>query len=362
MKRDEEQECAAVEQEMKRAERERAKAEEYYFQFGISGRNSLTKVSNNRTRSALGERKSSSSENIENRGGKNLASIGGIPSKFLDLSHFPKLQKLVSRSRNHNDSSMFSSEELDGEEDVVCCKKKQPIIDCTEEGVAASAMSPSRRYGNINVDDGIRGYSVHDTAMKSASSFLPLGIPQEVITASPSKHHHNQQKQNTTRIYISHSSLPHVNGTYIPEGLYNGAPIFVRVGPPRKFMGKFDCSVVLRREKKVEQVAVGKKKSGASAKEEYNWKIGLVPAHRITHPRLICYFVANEKATSPSSSGEFVPTKRVSNMDNMMDEDCGMDGYIEPPTDCWRVFQEAATKGGSNAAGRASSLKVSHEE
>ena len=182
---------------------------------------------------------------------KSIDKIGGIPREFLDLRHFnPK--KFPEESAH--------------------------VIDCTDENAADHL-----------VRDSFRDEHIHDG----------LKAENEGRGCSAQKHAAN-------RINIRNAPLPHVNGTYIQEGTYNGAPLFVRVGPPRKFMGKWDCCVVLRRESDI----TTPEGTNVIAAAEGVWKIGLVPAHTITHPRLIGYYEASEK------------------------------GEGEPPAMGWKVFQE----------------------
>eukprot|EP00585_Thalassiosira_rotula_P006248 CAMPEP_0196148426 /NCGR_PEP_ID=MMETSP0910-20130528/27699_1 /TAXON_ID=49265 /ORGANISM="Thalassiosira rotula, Strain GSO102" /LENGTH=523 /DNA_ID=CAMNT_0041411127 /DNA_START=35 /DNA_END=1606 /DNA_ORIENTATION=+ len=369
-RREDERERRDVEEEMRNAEREKALAEEFLSRFGSNAGMSGDgggRSDNNHGRSAEGV-DMNRAENIENEGrGRQqeqrqqphgVRRIGGIPSKFLDLSHFPKLQKSFHEGRGGGAKrdAVFSPEEADGKQ------IKRPIIDCTDE-----TASPHRHDVN-------RLSNIGDLGCRSPMRIPSFGgVPQEVAIGGGST---KQSKQNTKRIYISNASLSHVNGTYIQEGCYNDAPLFVRVGPPRKFMGKWDCSVVLRREAE-EVLSKRNSLSGGGGGPpvvgvEYTWKIGLVPAHRITHPRIIGYYTASEDSSGMSGSGHRVMmpiSKRVSNVDRMEedddDEESGM--YFEPPVEGWRVFQEARHVGlvggvGNATLGRASSLTVSYEE
>eukprot|EP00584_Thalassiosira_punctigera_P003629 CAMPEP_0172534492 /NCGR_PEP_ID=MMETSP1067-20121228/6838_1 /TAXON_ID=265564 ORGANISM="Thalassiosira punctigera, Strain Tpunct2005C2" /NCGR_SAMPLE_ID=MMETSP1067 /ASSEMBLY_ACC=CAM_ASM_000444 /LENGTH=371 /DNA_ID=CAMNT_0013319293 /DNA_START=26 /DNA_END=1137 /DNA_ORIENTATION=+ len=226
-KRDDERERREAEKELGKAESERRLAEEFLSRFrGGSGGGGATHRRCRSLERLEGGR--SVAENDENEG---RHMIGGIPSKFLDLSHFPKLKKSFElkkslrggggAGRKHDRCDVvFSSDEVDGKQ------KRPPIIDCTNE-----SASPRRHSG---------GHEVTHFPTRIPS----FGVPQEVALTSSN----TQSKQNTKRIYISRASLSHANGTYVQEGRYNHAPLFVRVGPPRKFMGKWDCSVVLRRE------------------------------------------------------------------------------------------------------------------
>ncbi|KAL3776993.1 hypothetical protein ACHAWO_006347 [Cyclotella atomus] len=74
--------------------------------------------------------------------------------------------------------------------------------------------------------------------------------------------------------------------------MFGNSPLFVIVGPPRKFMG-FDCCVVLRREivGTADVVGGGSDENQATGNSGVKtWKIGLVPSHTITHPKLIGYY------------------------------------------------------------------------
>ncbi|KAL3776791.1 hypothetical protein HJC23_011920 [Cyclotella cryptica] len=211
--------------------------------------------------------------------------IGGIPRKFLDLSHFDNFPK------------KFPEEEVESFH----------VIDCTEENAA------------------------------------PGGDDDLHLLRDPSVRHHPRscrkhpaQKHPSNRIHIVHAPLPHANGTYIQEGVYNSAPLFVRVGPPRKFMGKWDCCVVLRREVVTAsnegtdaEALPGGPNVVEAAEKMYVWKIGLVPAHTITHPRLIGYYEAEEAG-----------------------------GDCEPPAEGWQVFQEV----GKGSARKVGTLKILYEE
>lgn len=187
--------------------------------------------------------------------------IGGIPRKFLDLSHFPTLEyHVITDENNPNNNTNAVSSSL-------------------------SITNHPNHLPSKNVDD-------------------------EVVFIG---------KQPSNRIQITNAPLSHVNGTYIQDGIYKNSPLYVRVGPPRKFMGKFDCRVVLRREEEEEDdnICVDSTTNAAV------WKIGLVPSHTITHPRLIGYYEGVE-----SSSGE-------------------------PPVGGWKVGGSSKTVGG---------LKILYEE
>ncbi|KAL7520695.1 hypothetical protein ACHAWX_005406 [Stephanocyclus meneghinianus] len=211
--------------------------------------------------------------------------IGGIPRKFLDLSHFNNFPK------------KFPEEEVESFH----------VIDCTDENAPSGGVEDA----------------VH--LLSDRSVRLPLSSRENPAPKHPSN-----------RIHIAHAPLPHVNGTYIQEGVYNSAPLFVRVGPPRKFMGKWDCCVVLRRE----VVAASNEVNDSDAlsggpnvveasEKMYVWKIGLVPAHTITHPRLIGYYEVEEAG-----------------------------GDCEPPVEGWKVFQE----GGRGSAKKVGTLRILFEE
>lgn len=326
-----ERERREAEEEVRRAEGEMALAEDFLSRFGMGG------GSGGRGGDYLGPEdpaEGGRDENVENEGGR---TIGGIPSKFLDLSHFPKLKK-------SKRDLPFSPEEGGG--------KHPPIIDCTNE-------SPRRRRPD-GFDGGSRG----------PSPLRPMRIPSFGASGEAAPPCPTKSKQNTKRIYIARASLSHVNGTYVQEGRHNDAPLFVRVGPPRKFMGKWDCSVVLRREEKEAKGARGSGADGGKgeAEKEYVWKIGLVPAHRVSHPRIMGYYAADDNPDK-NGLGAMMPTsKRPFDVDQMEedDDDGEVDTYFEPPVDGWRVFQEAPAGVGAgnvgNALGRASSLTVSYEE
>jgi len=267
-RRENERDMKQLDEDMKRAYKERALAEDFLNKvglgMGVGDSNSLH---------------NSDHESIENGEKEGDYLIGGIPSRFLDLQHFPSLQKGLLNKKH---------QAMKG------CKR--PIIDCTPE------EPPSFRH------------------------MIPSGIPMEVALTSGKK-----MKQNTKRVFISRASVNHVNGTYIQDGLYNEAPLFIKVGAPRKFWGKYDCNIVLRREK------------------ENVWKIGLVPAHRVSHPRIISYYVAEEDISS---------SNRPHLIDQMDEDDFEESSYyITAPSSGWRVSNDMD----SSTKGRVSDLVLSYE-
>ena len=84
--------------------------------------------------------------------------------------------------------------------------------------------------------------------------------------------------------------------------------------------------------------------SSSASPHHFIWKIGLAPALRVTHPRLIGYYFAHEDVRDCAV---------MSSMDLMGDEEDS--SYFEPPVGEWRVFQEYGQ-------GRVSGLKVNYEE
>jgi hypothetical protein len=304
--------------------------------------------------------------------------IGGIPSKFLDLSHFPLLRRSFPRRRggeHRRDREAFCSPEQekdemgdDGMDGGNEGRRRRPIIDCTEED----------DYGG----DVPRELAVPDYENRlygaSSTSMITMMMPRDDVV----------EKRDVKRAYVSNASLAHVNGTYIRCGTYNNAPLFVRTGGPRKFMGR-DCAVVLRREERREissntieeekrRLRIGIGAIGGEGENDnddvgrmgprgYEWKIGLVPANCVCHSGIICYFLAKEEnrhwSTSPPSNDA---------MDRMDDDDLDDEEdetYYDPPADGWRVFQEARTankastfvsSSRANYLGRASSLKISY--
>ncbi|EED87660.1 predicted protein [Thalassiosira pseudonana CCMP1335] len=270
--------------------------------------------------------------------------IGGIPRRFLDLSHFPQL-KVSSPGETKRDINAATTSGSYNNRDIL----SHTIIDDETDGVVG----------------------------RSGSSMCVVFAPAP-------------QKQSTKRIHLSHAPLPHVNGTFLQEGSYNNAPLFVRVGPARKFMG-LDCNVVLRRElvivasvvgtsssavigggswtKKTSKLAKRTKRSDAknpppiattkTKGDAYIWKIGLVPAHNITHPRLIGYYFANESDEFSKHVPEGDLSSSSSTVGGTKDGSAfeASEEYYEPPVDGWRVFQESPS-----VKGRASTLRISYEE
>ena len=352
-RKENERECNEVEMEMQRASREKALAEDFLSKVGLStstlsGRCSSSSNLHYSSRQltntkGMMEKNDTDNENVENGGGIEGGdyTIGGIPSRFLDLSHFPKLQQR--RKGGGRGATVMKSMKHDP---VAEDCKHHPIIDCTEEDNTAHYFASSLGQGG-------------------ATRIPSFGVPSEVV-ALTTTNNNKMQKQNSKRIYITNASLLHVNGTYIQEGTYNDAPLFVRVGDPRKFWGKYDCSVVLRREKKTKAAGISTAPRGngrannTTKAEEYIWKIGLVPAHRITHPRIIGYFTASEDDVVPAATtmtANNTSSAVSTTLIDQMDEDFDDQDLIDPPAEGWRVCQQER----STAKGRATSLKVSYE-
>ena len=322
-RKENEREWKVVEMEMQRATREKALAEDFLSKVGMTTTGVGGSPPNNNK--GMMENDATDNENVENGGeggGEGDYTIGGIPSRFLDLSHFPKLQRKGGGGGGATVKSM----------------KHHPIIDCTEEDTAAHFAS---------------------SLGQRATRIPSFGVPSEVALTT---FNNKMQKQNSKRIYINNASLLHVNGTYIQEGMYNDAPLFVRVGDPRKFWGKLDCSVVLRREKKTKKdsssMTTTMRGNNKNKKVEYIWKIGLVPAHRITHPRIIGYFTASEDDfVSAATTRANISSAASTVLIDQMDEDFDDEDLIDPPAEGWRVCQHER----STVKGRATSLKVSYE-
>jgi hypothetical protein len=345
--------------------------------------------------------------------------IGGIPSRFLDLSHFPHLKKKTFQNnrvgQHHRQSSHrrgISSDILSPDKDEVKTKsdlvqhvnsKKRPVIDCTEDFAI-----PHRHHHRIPSFGG-QGEG-GDILLPSSSSMSLLkdrneGIPRELTVPHYHHHHHpdssrhnssSSSKRNVRRAYVANASLSHVNGTYVSDGCYNDAPLFVRAGGPRKFMGK-DCHVVIRRERVDHPVPavdvesyvmeqrsssrsgggvmggnIGGRKGGrmqrfmcdgndddCSEQQQqqqaklsstgYMWKIGLVPSNCVFHPRIICYFIATGENNS-NMTGVV-----VDRMDESDDDENG-ETFFDPPPDGW-----VSSSPDDDILGRASSLKISYE-
>lgn len=310
--RENQRERLDIEKELKKAEQEKALFEDFSCKIGCLDDNF-----------SVGE----VLLHVDNERG----TIGGVPKKFLDLSHFPKF-------RNGEEGDMYKSEEdiigFTQQEDE---KRSRHIIDCTEDNPSSAAQ----KY--MHLDDS------RPTRIPFTST-IPQGFCQPMDTTdalSSSK----TQKKNTKRIYISGASLSHVNGTYLQEvGSYNNAPVFVLAGPPRKFMG-FDCSIVLRRERVSPSEYLSLSRNvllkpttigSGGGDPHFIWKIGLAPAHRVTHPRMIGYYFAHEDGRDCA----------VMSCLDLMGE---VSSYFEPPVDGWRVFDESGQ-------GRTSGLKVNYEE
>eukprot|EP00573_Skeletonema_grethae_P010925 CAMPEP_0201694524 /NCGR_PEP_ID=MMETSP0578-20130828/6754_1 /ASSEMBLY_ACC=CAM_ASM_000663 /TAXON_ID=267565 /ORGANISM="Skeletonema grethea, Strain CCMP 1804" /LENGTH=426 /DNA_ID=CAMNT_0048180211 /DNA_START=70 /DNA_END=1350 /DNA_ORIENTATION=- len=320
--RENQRERQDIEKELKKAEQEKALAEDFLSKIG-----SFT-CNHGNSMNVMGDHLDVDIE----RG-----TIGGVPRKFLDLSHFPKLRQ--------GEGEVYNKSEDD--DDIIGCvlqennKKRRHIIDCTEEDAQKMNLEESGCSARIPF-----------------TSPIPQGFSSQAMetTLFDGGAASKTQKKNTKRIYITDASLAHVNGTYIQEVgcCYNNGPVFVLAGPPRKFMG-FDCSVVLRRERvsteeyqslsrDVGVVMHSKNNDGGSSTPHFIWKIGLAPAHRVTHSRMIGYYFAHE---DPSDAAV------MSSMDLMGEDDDST--YFEPPVDGWRVFHESGQ-------GRTSGLKVNYEE
>lgn len=315
--RENQRERQDIEKELKRAEQEKALAEDFLSKIGSFACN------HGNSMNVMGDL------NVDNERG----TIGGVPRKFLDLSHFPKLRKVDNKSEVNDEIIGCVLQENN--------KKRRHIIDCTEEDAQKMNLedSPSARIPFMSpIPQGFSSQAMETT-------FFDGGAASKT------------QKKNTKRIYITDASLAHVNGTYIQEVgcCYNNGPVFVLAGPPRKFMG-FDCSVVLRREsvspeeyqslsRDAAVVHNLKNNDGGSSTPHFIWKIGLSPAHRVTHSRMIGYYFAHE---DPSDHAAV-----MSVMDLMGEDDNST--YFEPPVHGWRVFHESGQ-------GRTSGLKVNYEE
>ena len=326
--------------------------------------------------------------------------IGGIPSKFLDLSHFPHLLRKSFRGdgpgggqHRHRDAFVSPEDELgepgrEGGGSGNNGKRRRTIIDCTEDD-ANDASAPPRHFsparvpsfGCVGGGGGGGGGVPRELAVPDDPFRLSSAMPRD------------DAKRDAMRACVSNASLSHVNGTYIRGGTFNGAPLFVRAGGPRKFMGR-DCAVVLRRERVdgdqppamagAEQRqrrpgggggamggdGDGRAGPGGDAAGRHAWKIGLVPANCVGHPRIICYFLAREedRQCASSSSGP-----RGGGGDRMDEDDLDEEEeetYFDPPADGWRVFQETRAAGkvstfvsGARTSnlGRASCLRISYE-
>lgn len=355
-KKESEREYKEVEMQVQKAHDEKLLAEEYMYKYGVhkGGHDGDLHF-------PVKSGEMDDAENIENEGG--VHKIGGIPSKFLDLSHFPHLQ----RSMLQGGHSSPGHEDLLSPEEPTKRGKKRAIIDCTEESTNFMHFHRAHLSGHgmkVDVVNEPEPFGCYGDAGEGEG-----GVPREVALArSPESEgagvNPRSGKQNTKRVYVTDASLSHVNGTYIQEGRCNGAPLFVRVGPPKKFMNRWDCSVVLRREvrragaevpgEETDGMVSSPRRCSAEGGAEYVWKIGLVPAERVAHPRIICYYVAGEEAR-----------KRVDWMDKMGEDDDDDDDLdemccIDPPEDGWRVFQHESAPGAVNLVegGRSSGLKI----
>ena len=333
--RENQRERQDIERDLKKAEQERALAEDFLRKIGGAGGYCFDYTA---AENSMG---GGEGVHVDNDRG----TIGGVPRKFLDLSHFPKLREGGSRG------DAYKSDD-DDDEDIIgytqkCSKKQRSslhnIIDCTEAEDTEEKQSSYSMHLDENFPTRIPSHQAMETT---------------TTTTVPSK----TQKKNTKRIYISHATLSHVNGTYIQEvGCYNNAPVFVLAGPPRRFLG-YDCSIVLRRERisseeyqslsrRDDVIPSSSRNQGSSSSNSssasphhFIWKIGLAPALRVTHPRLIGYYFAHEDVRDCAV---------MSSMDLMGDEEDS--SYFEPPVGGWRVFQEYGQ-------GRVSGLKVNYEE
>lgn len=290
--------------------------------------------------------------------------IGGIPKRFLDLTHFPRLR---SSSRFPADAwtpsptlpqegkwKCFPGEKVE-EKDHGKGNSTSHIIDCTEGN-----------YTELPAQGGHRDPALPDRIPPTCHSH-PHDLCRDdtamgANASSDGNGHESatQRKEIQSRIYLSHASLSHVNGTYIQEGTYNQAPLFVRVGPPRKFMGKWDCAVVLRRERVVEEEEETTPGGGGadencqrSREKNYVWKIGLVPSRRITHPRIIGYYYTGEDNATASKTGMTMTTTTRTTLIEDEKE------YYEPPTLGWRVYHN---KKEGYSSGKASGLRIFYEE
>ena len=322
--RENQRERQNIEKELKKAEQEKALAEDFLSKIGSCFYNN---------------------ENSTNGGDlhvdNEMGTIGGVPRRFLDLSHFPQLRK---------GRDMYSSED----EDRVGYnihqqgnnKRSRHIIDCTEE-------DDQKQSSDMKLEE-----SCCPTRIPFTSTIPSQGFSQAMETTSDAAVASSKtQKKNTKRIYIADALLAHVNGTYIQEvGCYNNAPVFVLAGPPRKFMG-FDCSVVLRREsisseeyQSLSSRNVKSNNGGATGIPRFIWKIGLAPVHRVTHSRMIGYYFAQEDLRDCAAAMSCMDLMRED-----VDEEEDDASYFEPPVDGWRVFNESGQ-------GRTSGLKVNYEE
>ena len=227
--------------------------------------------------------------------------IGGIPARFLDLRQFPELQR---RKQKHqlsgskhpliNDGPMMNHPLMD----------EAHVIEFTEE-------------------------NHHGDNLYSDANMISAALSSSQHSSSPV--HQLSSKQEPKRIYVSQSSLSHVNGTYVQDGCFNDGPLFVRAGPPRAFMG-LQCSIVLRREESSQPC----------------WKIGLVPADRVKNKRIISYFVAQEP-TIGNAAARYIPTE----------QDDEINAYFEPPSEGW--FTVSQEENGS-MLGRATALTIEYED
>ena len=238
---------------------------------------------NKRGREALSDHnKGSASGNLKPKGSKSnhnfideRETIGGIPKKFLDLRHFPQFD---------SNKKLFTKEEaahVIADENVQSNTYQPGTFGDSLPLIRSPGSAPRANYSPRN-------------SRSSSPNNLGRKLPKNALSIS--------------------SPLSHINGTYIQEGTFNNSPLFVRVGPPRKFMG-FDCCVVLRRE----STGCG----DANGNEGAVWKIGLVPSHTITHPRLIGYYEAVESQDGePPVEGWKVPNsvKKVGGLKILYEE------------------------------------------
>mmetsp|Transcript_28874 Transcript_28874/g.54604 ORF Transcript_28874/g.54604 Transcript_28874/m.54604 type:complete len:563 (+) Transcript_28874:34-1722(+) len=290
--------------------------------------------------------------------------IGGIPKRFLDLTHFPRLRSSSrfpadaltppptsspSPSPHEGKWKCFPGENHHGKDTGT-----SHIIDCTEGNCTVLPARGGHRDPALPLPDRI----------PTACHSHPHDLRREDTAMGANDHTKDSadpRKEIKSRIHLSHASLSHVNGTYIQEGTYNRAPLFVRVGPPRKFMGKWDCAVVLRRERALEEeeetTSSGEgvdDERKCSRGKDYVWKIGLVPSRRITHPRIIGYYYTGEDNAAASKTG--MPMTETTTL--IGDEEDEKE-YYEPPTLGWRVYHN---KKEGYSSGRASGLRIYYEE
>ena len=288
-------ECRGIEEDLRQAEEERRHAEELLRSFENSGCDE--------------DHQSTAADRDSFSGGGDGASddfkIGGIPARFLDLRQFPELQR---RKQGGIKQLSGSKHPLINDGPTI----KHPLVD--EEAHIIEFTEENQHNDNL--------YS--DVNMISAA------LSSSRHSSSPVNHIPN--KQEPKRVYVSQSSLSHVNGTYVQDGCFNDGPLFVRAGPPRAFMG-LQCSIVLRREENSRPC----------------WKIGLVPVDRFKNKRIIAYFVAQEPTIGNAAAARYIPTE----------QDDENSAYFEPPSDGW--FTVSQEESGS-MLGRATALTIEYED